>query len=151
MVRDHVKTHDIRTGSSYTFVIQSKAPIYKAKLVIAPYSSAMIDHASSFFRNFTKHKIYTYTQDSSLQSQFINKVKGTSLLQPLPINHHSSCLTWPYNHKTKRLTLFINRQSISTRPASRNLTKPRIYTHNIPATVTTHHKASNYHSITWLA
>ena len=33
-------------------------------------------------RNLTKHKIYTYTQRSSFQLQFINKVKGTSLLQP---------------------------------------------------------------------
>jgi len=45
----------------------SQSTIYKAKLVIAPYSSASIDHASSFFLNLTKHKIYTYTQRSSLQ------------------------------------------------------------------------------------
>ena len=110
-----------------------------------------IDHASSFFRNLTKYKIYTYTQRSSFQLQFFNKVKGTSLLQPLPITPHRSCLTWPYNHKTKSLTLFINRRLISTRPALRNFSKPRIYTHNIPATFTTLHKASNYLSITRLA
>ena len=118
-----------------------KTCLVQAKLVIAPYSSAMIDNASSFFRNFTKHKIYTYTQRSSFQLQFINKVRGTSLLQPLPINHNTSCLTWPYNHKTKRLKLFYTITDRSQQ-ALRNITKPRICHHNILATVTFHHKAA---------
>jgi len=46
------------TGSPYTFVIQAKAPTYKAKLVIVAYNSASIDHASSFLRNLTKYKIH---------------------------------------------------------------------------------------------
>jgi len=92
-------------------------------------------------------KIYTHTK-FQLHLQFINKVKGASLLQPLPINHLKSCLTWYYNHTTKRLTPFITitdrSQQVST---MRNFTKLRICTHNLLARVTFHHKASKYQSI----
>ena len=126
---------------TYRLAVHTRHSKQSTKLVIAPYSSASIDHASSFFRNLTKYKIYTYTQRSSFQLQFFNKVKGTSILQPLPINPHRSCLTWPYNHKTKRLKLFYTITDRSQQ-ALRNITKPRICPHNILATVTFHHKAA---------
>jgi len=73
----------------------------------------------------------------------MNQPSSTTTNQPPHVLPHVALQS-----QNQEIDTFINRRSISTRPALRNITKPRLYTNNIPATVTTQHKASNYHSIT---